>query len=120
LRLLWPICPNQLVDSHVLPPRCGLRTRQLVVIDLLAAVITLLTVYTTLGTALGLSNGTTVVVWLTGRSCDNAGRPTAERPVLTTTPRCTPAGALMSSLCPEPRRLGSRPSCAQRREGGQR
>jgi signal transduction histidine kinase len=46
-------------------PRFGLRRWQLVVIDVLAAaVITLLPVYTTLGTALGLSSGTAVVVWL--------------------------------------------------------
>ncbi len=53
------------IDSGVLPPRFGPRTWQLVVIDVLAAaVIALLAVYTTLGTAIGLSSGTAVVAWL--------------------------------------------------------
>jgi signal transduction histidine kinase len=52
-------------DSGVVPPRFGPRTWRLVLIDVLAAtVITLLAVFTTLGTALGLSSGTAVVVWL--------------------------------------------------------
>lgn len=47
------------------PPQLRRRTWQLVLIDLLAAaVITLLTVSAALGTALGLSSKTAVVVWL--------------------------------------------------------
>ncbi|MDQ3762845.1 MAG: sensor histidine kinase [Actinomycetota bacterium] len=52
------------LDSGVLPSQFRARTWRLVVIDLLAAVITLLTVSPTLGSALGLSSGTTFVVWL--------------------------------------------------------
>jgi signal transduction histidine kinase len=51
------------VDVGVLPP--WLRTWHLVLINVLvAAAITLLTVYATLGTAVGRSGGMTVVVWL--------------------------------------------------------
>ncbi|HEX2264503.1 MAG TPA: hypothetical protein VHH52_12235, partial [Pseudonocardiaceae bacterium] len=51
------------VDVGVLPP--WLRTWHLVLINVLvAAAITLLTVYSTLGTAVGPSSGTTAVVWL--------------------------------------------------------
>ncbi len=53
------------VDSGVRPPRFRQRLWQLVVIDLLPAVwIILLTVNATLYSALGLSSGTVVVVWL--------------------------------------------------------
>lgn len=53
------------VDSGVRPPRLRQRLWQLVVIDLLpAAWITLLTANATLSTALGLSNGAVVTVWL--------------------------------------------------------
>jgi signal transduction histidine kinase len=53
------------VDSGVGPPWFRQRPWQLLVIDLLpAAVITLLTVSATSSTALGLSSGTVVVVWL--------------------------------------------------------
>ncbi|MGH3512664.1 MAG: hypothetical protein ACRDRB_10320, partial [Pseudonocardiaceae bacterium] len=53
------------VDSGVLSLRFRQRPWQLVVIDLLlAAWITLLTVNATLYTALGLSSGTVVAVWL--------------------------------------------------------
>lgn len=52
------------VNSGVLP-QFGLRTRQVVVINVLVtAAITLLTVYATLGAAVGSSNGMTVLVWL--------------------------------------------------------
>ncbi|MGH3814684.1 MAG: sensor histidine kinase [Pseudonocardiaceae bacterium] len=51
-------------DSEVLPPRFRHRTRELVIDMLAAAAITLLTVFATLGTALGLSSGTAVLVWL--------------------------------------------------------
>ncbi len=51
------------VDVGVSPP--WLRTWHLVLINVLvAAAITLLTVYSTLGTAVGRSSGMTVVVWL--------------------------------------------------------
>lgn len=53
------------VDSGVWPPRFRQRLRQFVVIDLLPAVwIALLTANATLNTALGLSSGAVVAVWL--------------------------------------------------------
>jgi signal transduction histidine kinase len=50
-------------DSAVSPPRFRQRIRQLLIDMLTAAVITLLTVYATLGT-LAFFDGTTVLVWL--------------------------------------------------------
>jgi len=52
-------------DSGLLPLRSLQRPWQLVVIDLLmAATITLLTVYSTLGAALAVSRGTVIMMWL--------------------------------------------------------